>query len=73
MMSALNFNVIQLDECGGTLLYNLPEAIETAEDHLRTAIICEIETPGDWREKPVRLWFNDKWYEVRALTPDGEI
>lgn len=62
-----DFNAIQLDERGGVIVPTLPEAVEEAEDHLHTAVICEIETPGDWREKPIRLWFNHQWYEVREL------
>lgn len=65
-----DFNAIELQERGGVIVETLSDAVEEVEDHLYTGVICEVVEAGEWREKPVRLWFNRRWYEVRELAQE---
>lgn len=65
----VDFDVTELREGGGTIVGSLPEAIEHAEDYLYAAVVNECAKT--WEQKPIRLWLNRKWYEVREL--DDEV
>lgn len=63
-----DFDVTELQERGGIIVGSLEEAIETAEDHLYAAVV--FECAKTWEQKPVRLWLNRQWYEVREINAE---